>query len=274
MRKLPSIVAVCVVAVTALVMTRCTSVTGRAPTDATLAAATDSTVTVSWTAPTEATPDKYYVAFMATGASTYTDVDTTPNGTTTSYVHYPAGQTGTYKVTAVFGSTTYDASTTPSTASIATTVLTVSELNASGNSGYGWDRTTGVAVTYPMTVAGNADGVDFYITDFAAGHAGTIYSIASPGLGPSDSGAVVPPGSWKANRFSNALANERDPLPAHSVTTYFDYTDLTTDPILVGCYTADGYYALVKLSGINTGAGTVSVQSWFQTIKGLRLIQH
>jgi hypothetical protein len=270
MRKLLSIVIVGIVAVAALTMTRCTSVTGGAPTGVTLAAATDSTVKVSWTAPTEGTPDKYYVAFMATDASTYTDFDTV---TTVTVDHNPAGKTGKYKVTAVFGSETFDAAETPGTAPIPTAATTVSELNASGNAGYGWDRTASTGSTYSMTVAGNAASVDLYITDFATGYAGPTYSIASPDLGPTDPGAVVPTGSWRINAFSDPLTSETAPLPAHSTITYHNFTDLV-DPILVGCYTADGYYALVKLSSFNVGAGTVSVQTWFQPIKGLRLIQH
>ncbi|HTW92940.1 MAG TPA: fibronectin type III domain-containing protein [bacterium] len=271
MRRLLPIVLVGVVAVAALMMTSCTSVTGGAPTNVTITAATDSTLTISWTAPTDGTPDKYYVAFMATGTSSYTDIDTT---TATSYTHDPAGKTGSYKVTAVFGSTTYDAAANPSTAPIATSATTVSELNATGNSGFGWDRTAGTGSTYSMTAAGNAANVDFYITDFATGFGGTTYSIASPDQGPSDPGAVVPTGSWRVNAFSSALTSETAPLPVHSGTTYFNFTDLSTDPIMVACYTADGYYALAKLSSYNTGAGTVSVQTWFQPIKGLRLIQH
>lgn len=271
MRRLLSIVMVGSLAAAALVLMQCDTITGGAPTGVTLAMDTDSTVKVTWTEPTEGAADKYYVAFMATGTSAYTDFDTV---TTTSVVHNPAGKTGKYKVTAVFGSTTYDAATTPSTAPIATAATTVSELNATGNAGYGWDHTAGTGTTYSMKVAGNAANVDFYISDFAGGFAGPTYTIASPDQGPSDPGAIVPAGTWRVNAFSNALTSETDPLPVHTTATYFNLTDLATDPILVSCYTADGYYALVKLSGYNTGAGTVSVQSWFQPIKGLRLIQH
>jgi len=271
MKKLLTIAGICLLTVSALVLVRCDTVSGGAPTDVKLEAATDITVKVTWTAPTEGTPDKYYVAFMATGTSAYADFDTV---TTTTATHDPAGKTGKYKVTAVFGSTTYDAATTPGTAPIATAAATVSELNASGNSGYGWDRPEGTGTTYTMSQAGSAANVDFYISDFDGGSAGP-YSIVSPDQGPSDPGGVVPAGSWKASGFTDALTNEDDPLPVHTTTAYFNLTDLTTDPILVGCFTTsdNGYYALVKLSSYNT-AGTVSVQTWFQLIKGLRLIQH
>jgi len=243
---------------------------GGAPTGVALEAATDSTVKVWWTAPTGGTPDKYYVAFMATDAPTYTDFDTV---TTTYVVHDPAGKTGKYKVTAVFGSQTYDAASPPRTTPIATATTTVCELNGAGSAGYGWDRTAGAGSTYSMNYAGNAAYVDFYITDFGVGYAGP-YSIASPDVGPSDPGGTVPAGSWRVNGFTNLLLNETDPLPSQSSFNYFNYTELTPDACLVGCHTDDGYYALVKLSNYNTGTGTVSVQSWFQLIKGLRLIQH
>jgi hypothetical protein len=271
MKRLLSILVVGGIAASALFLMQCNSITGGAPSGVALSAATDSTVMVTWTAPTEGTPDKYYVAFMETGASAYVNFDTV---TTTSVEHFPAGKTGKYMVTAVFGSETFDAATTPSSEPVATSAMTVSELNATGNSGFGWDRTGGTGTTYSMTVGGNAASVDFYITDFATGFAGPTYSIASPDEGPNDAGGVVPTGSWRVNGFSNALTNENDPLPLHSSTAYFNFTDLATDPVLIGCWTADGYYALVKLSSYNMSAGTVSVQTWFQKIKGLRLIEH
>jgi len=272
MKKLLSIAAIVALSMTALVLVQCDSVNGGNPTNVKLEALTDSTVKVTWSAPSEGTPDKYVVSFMETGTSSY--VELTPEPTTTTFEHDPAGKTGKYMVTAVFGSTEYNSATTPTTAPIATAALTIAELNATGNSGYGWDRTTGDGATYTMTEASRAASVDFYITDFIGGYAGPIYSIASPDLGPSDPSGVVPAGSWRVNGFTNPLANENSPLPVHNTTTYFSYTDLTTDPILVGCWTADGCFALVKLSSYNIAAGTVSAQSWYQLVKGLRLIQH
>lgn len=270
MRRLLSIVIVGIVAVAALTMTRCTSVTGGAPTGVKLAAATDSTVTVSWTAPSEGTADKYYVAFMATGASTYTNIDTV---TTTSVVHDPAGMTGTYKVTAVFGSTTYDAATTPSSAPIHTAATSVSELNATGNAGYGWDRTAGTGATYSMAQVANAPDVDFYITDWATGFTGSSYYVYEAAGCTSDPGAVVTSGSWKNCGFS-ATVSEAGPLYPHVTGNYFNQQELTQYPFITGVYTTDGYFAMVKVTGLNSGAGTVTVESWFQPIKGLRLIQH
>jgi hypothetical protein len=271
MRTLLSIAAVGALAAVSLVIVGCPALTGGAPTDVKLEMATDSTVKITWVAPTEGTPDKYIVAFMVTGGSTYADFDTV---TSTTATHDPAGKTGKYKVTAVFGSETYDAANFPSSAPIATTAKTVGELNSADLAGYGWDRTAGTGTTYTMTQASSAANVDFYITDWAAGFAGPTYSIASPDEAPNDPGGVAPTGSWRINGYTNALANANDPLPTHSNTTYFNYTDLTTDPTLVGIYTADGYYALVKLSSYNYTSGNVQAEGWFQLVKGLRLVQH
>jgi len=270
MRRLLPIVTVLVVGVAALLMTRCTSVTGGAPTGVVLASATDSTVIISWTAPTEGTPDKYYVAFMATGTSSYTNIDTT---TATSYTHDPAGQTGTYKVTAVFGSSTYDAATNPSTVPNHTAATTVYELNESGNSGYGWDRTGGGGTTYSMANAANAADVDFYVSDWATTTNGNPYYLVSPDIGPTDPGNAVPAGSWRVNGVSD-LVPEQGPLKAHVTGNYTSSQELTQYPFICGVWTADGYFGLLKVDSYNPGSGTVSVESWFQTVKGLRLVQH
>jgi hypothetical protein len=270
MRRLLSVAAVGIVAVTALVMTGCTSVTGGAPTGVTLTMATDSTVEVTWNAPTEGSPDKYYVAFMATDASAYTDFDTV---TLTSVEHNPIGKTGKYKVTAVFGKETFDAATTPSSAPIHTAATEVSELNASGSSGYGWGRTGGDGGTFSMKSAANAGSVDFYVSDWAATSNGDPYFLISPDLGPTDPGNVVPTGSWRLNGLAGPVT-EQGPLPAHVTGNYFSQQELTQYPFFCAVYTADGYFGLVTVTDYNPSAGTVKVESWFQVIKGLRLIQH
>lgn len=274
MKKLFAIAAVGIFAVTALTLVRCTEVTGSEPTDIVLQAATDSTVKVTWMAPSEGTPDNYIVYFMETGTNTYVPFDTV---TTTQAIHNPVGKTGAYKVVAMFGSTDYPAATTPTTAPIANAVTALSELNASGNSGYGWSKTAGTATTYSLTQAGNAASVDVYLTDFATGFAGPEYSIASPDIARgSDPGAagVVPDAAWHVTAIAKVSGSENSPLPAHSPTVYAQYQEIDQTPFLQAVYTADGYYALIHLDGKNTGAGTIQIKSWFQIVKGLRLIQH
>jgi len=270
MKRLLSIAAVCVMAVTVLVLVQCDTIAGGAPSGVTLAAATDSTVTVSWNAPTEGSPDKYYVAFMATDASAYTNFDTV---TSTTVEHYPAGKTGKYMVTAVFGSETYDAANTPTSAPIHTAATAVSELNATGSSGYGWGRTGGDGGTFSMASAANAASVDFYVSDWAATSNGDPYYLISPDLGPTDPGNVVPTGSWRLNGLAGPVT-EQGPLPAHVTGNYFSQQELTQYPFFCAVYTADGYFGLVTVTDYNASAGTVKVEGWFQTIKGLRLIQH
>ena len=118
MKRLFSIAAIVVLSLSALVLVQCDTITGDAPTNVKLEAATSTTIKVTWSAPSTSTPDRYIVSFMETGTSSY--VKLTPEPTTTTFDHNPAGKTGTYKVTAVFGSTEYDAATTPTSAPIAT----------------------------------------------------------------------------------------------------------------------------------------------------------
>jgi len=246
----------------------CGNIVGGAPTNLQVTADTDSTVKLTWNAPAEGTPDKYIVYFQETGASSFTQIAN--NITTTLFVHNPNGKTGVYKVAALFGSQEYTSSNTVTTVPKATSALTVAELNASGNSGYGWNRTSGEGATYSMTQAANASNVDFYITDFQT----TTYSIASPDQGPTDPGNVVPAGSWRVNAIAGPLTDENAPLPVHSSTIYANYQDIIQTPFLAGIYTQDGYYALAKLDGFNSGDKTYQVSGWFQLVKGLRLMQH
>lgn len=270
MKRLLSIFVVGSLAAAALVLTQCDTITGGAPSGVKLEAATDSTVKVSWTAPTEGTPDKYYVAFMETGTSSYADFDTV---TATTVEHDPGGKTGKYMVTAVFGSETYDAANTPSSAPIHTAATEVSELNAAGSSGYGWDRTPGDGGTFSMASAANAASVDFYVSDWAATSAGDPYYLISPDLGPTDPGNVVPTGSWRVNGLAGPVT-EQGPLPAHVTGNYFTQQELTQYPFFCGVWTADGYFGLAKVTDYNPTAGTVKIETWFQPIQGLRLIQH
>ncbi len=268
-----------VAAVAALALTGCESFTGGAPTDIVLTTATDTTIRVSWNAPAGGAPDSYLVAFMETGTSTWVDFDTVTDSATTTG-HNPLGKTGKYRVTAVFGPSTFAAAETPTSAPIHTEATLVSELNAAGLPGYGWVRDSGGGATFPMAYASKANKIDFYITDWATGYAGPNYAVASPDWGPTEPGGtgVVPPGDWRATAFSPAPSGEQAPLPVFNSTIYGNHLELATDSTLVAVYTgpewADRYYALVKLSSPDTTRGTVRVETWFQLIKGLRLIQH
>ncbi len=275
MKRLLAFSGLCAFVLCALIMVQCEEMTGGAPLNVRIEAASDTTVRISWSAPVEGTPDKYIVYFKAVDAASYTSVY---EGAALSYEHNPNGATGSYKVTSVFGSNTYDGNPV-SSVPINTSAQTVAELNAQGNSGYGWNQQSGAGSTYSMVQAANAANVDFYITDFATGSGGATYNIASPDQAPSaDPGGVgvVPQASWRVNAFADRVTDPQAPLPKYvQGTNYFNFTPLETDPAFVpGYLRTEGYYALVKVSGRNQGAGTVQVETWFQLVKGLRLIKH
>jgi len=245
---------------------------GRAPSNLRLEADTDSTVKVVWSVPVDATPDKYRVYFQAVGETTYSLVaETTAN----LWVHNPGGATGWYRVEAQYGTETYRASDNPTTVPVWTDTVALAELNAAGNSGFGWDPSTGRGRTCSMTETGSAGSADFYITDFKpAGLNQPPYSIASPDMGPSDPGNAVPTDSWRVSGFTDTLPGENVMLPLYSVTSYFNYTDILRVPGCVGCYTADNHYALVKVVGVDIEHCWVRVETWYQMVPGLRLTKH
>jgi len=139
-----------------------------------------------------------------------------------------------------------------------------------------------------MSYASNADRVDFYITDWATGFAGPTYAMASPDWGPNEPGGTgfVPVGRWRATGFSSLSAGGQAPLPAFDSVRYGNNLELGPDSTLVAVVCTDTivtadtlvtvsrHFALVKASNLDFGAGTVQVESWFQPITGLRLIQH
>jgi hypothetical protein len=250
----------------------CDVVNPRAPRDAKLAAATDSTVLISWAEPSEGTPEAYLVYFRGVSETLYSLVVETP---ATQFEHFPAGATGRYRIAARFGNSTYESDVEPSSAPVGTGLIAVAELNASGNSGYGWDRATGKGRTYSMRKSASRTAVDFYITDFKPAALPELpYSVASPSMGPADAGAVVPVDTWRSNRFTDPLADEQAALPSASIPVYYNYGDITSSPSFIGCFTADSHYALVKVLQVDSANGWARLQTWFQPVKGLRLINH
>ncbi len=228
-------------------------------------------VVLSWDEPSEGVPDEYVIYFDEGGTGTFDTVATT---TDLEYTHDPQGKTGKYKVAARLGDNEYD-SPVLSTIPIHTASMELAELNAAGNSGYGWDRTSFSGTTYSMTQSANAPSVDFYLSNWYAGYQQLPYGIWAPDQGPSDPGGVVPTGNWKATAIGKfLLTNENAILPEHTTTNYVQYVDMTSFPALVAIYTTDGYYALVKVPAEPSTDGKVNVETWFQSVKGLRLIAH
>jgi hypothetical protein len=249
-----------------------------APTHLVLTAATDSTVNVAWSAPTDSgyTPIRYVILFQETGTTNFDRVDSTA---ALNYVHNPLHKTGKYRVEAVYDSSRVPSSETPSTAPRWNSVLAVPELSVTGqNTGYGWDRTSGEAFLYDMTVVDSSDKVDFYFTDFKSGFAGPNYYVASPDTAPSDPGGSVPPWSWHITEFSHldSTATEDSALPRFITSRYKKLSLLDSLPgrLVAGYATTDNHYALLRVASIDTVNGTADIETWFQLIPGLRLIEH
>jgi len=243
-----------------------------APRSLVLSAATDSTVNIVWAV--DSTPSRYVVLFKETGALDYDSVDGT---LTPNYAHNPAHRTGQYRVAAVYDTHHITSTEAPSTVPYWNSALTVHELSdTAANAGYGWNRKTGEASLYDMTVSDSADRVDFYVTDSAPGFAGPLYKVASPSLAPQDPGGTVPTGSWNFTWFTHldSLATENSILPRFSQALYRSSSLLDSLPRFVTCCTHDTCYALLRVASVDTINGTAEIESWFQAIKGLRLIEH
>jgi hypothetical protein len=246
-----------------------------------LDAATDSTVILAWAPPEAEEPgfgcgrqrvraDSYSVWFMECDMTFYQLLGSTDS---TEWVHDPAGKTGTYKVTAWFGDTSYAYDMTPSTVPLSTPVAVVAELNAPGYAGYGWDRTDGQGETCSMRDAASSVRADFYLSDFAAGFQGPAYFLASPHLGPGDPGEGVPAATWRVARFAAARADGSAPSPILEPQVWSDRLALDELPALVCCHAEDDYFAQVKVLDLNRAEGTTRLESWFQPVKGLRLLR-
>jgi len=267
--------AVVAATVSLLVVFQSCGVLGGPPGGLQIGAATDSTVLLAWTSPAQGMPDSFLVYFRPVGDSNFVLVAET-SGTT--HVHNPHGMTGFYRVAAVFADRVYDSPVMLTTVPVHETTKVISELDGAGNAGYGWNRDSGRARTYSMREAGNAQYVDFYITDFATGSSRLNYCIASPSMGPSDPSGIVPQASWRTSGFTDSLPNATDPLPVFDPRNYFNYTEIRRTPFLIGacCYTSaeNKYFALLKVTNVDVGSATVELESWFQLVANLRLIRH
>ena len=288
MKRIVSAVLTAVAALTALVVVQGCGVLGGPPTGVAVSAGpgdSDSTVVISWTTPAEGAPDKYMVYFRPVTDSGYTVIGET---TATSYVHNPHGVTGMYKVVALFGQDTYAGAEKPTTVPVASGSVTLFEINAdSSQCAYGWSRDSGIGKTYSMTNGANCAHVDFYVSDLQAGVGGEL-KVVSPNKAHPDSGAsidtgavgIVPQAAWRVNGFTNPLPDAQSPVPGYQSppnANYFIYTQVTTQPCYIGCYTAGDtvkHYALVQVDNVNVASGQVWLKTWYQLVPGLRLMRH
>jgi hypothetical protein len=269
----------------AILVTGCTPL-GGPPLNVMVSAATDTTVLVTWTTPAEGTADAYLVYFRGVRDTGFTLIADT---TGTSFEHWTRGATGRYKVSAKYGGTTYESQdTTVSTVPVHTETLAIYELNIdSSRSGYGWDTLTGEGAVRSMAQATNAGLVDLYCSDLTTGHSRLPWVIMSPDRAlTNDSGAanIVPGANWHKNGFANILGigEEQGPLPGYDSLppNYFIYTEVSQTPSLVPVYTNcdrtedKRHYALIKVHSVDTLAGRMLIETWYQRVPRLRLMQH
>ncbi len=237
-------------------------------------------VLLSWEEPSSGPPGDYMIYFREFDATDFT-LRATVNGDTTEYTHDPAGSTGDYYVAARFGNTEYS-SDTVTTIPVHTDIVLISELNAAGESGYGWALTVDfLGGLYSITDASNAPFVDFYVTNFANDSAGgpwpTPWHIASPDTAVDDPGGTsVPQADWRLNWLSDPLLDPQAMLPNFAPTTYFRCMNgIENDTTYIGIYLgAEQHYALAKFFDADTITGTLQVETWFQGVPDLRLIAH
>ena len=254
---------------------------GSAPQNFTLTAGTDGLLVIlDWEEPADGQPDGYIVYFQEVGTSDWL-MEAELDGDVLTYTHDPMEMTGTYYVAADWGGDEYD-SGEERTIPVHTASMTIYELEAAGNAGYGWALTSDfTGTTYSMADDANAALVDFYITNFTDDPVGgpwpAPWSIASPDLAPNDpGGSFVPTANWRQNWFSDPITDPHAALPNYGSTTYFNYTEgIQNDPTYIGIYLEDeGYFALAEFSNVNPSAGTINVETWFQAVQGSRLIAH
>jgi hypothetical protein len=233
---------------------------------------TGSRVILTWEpSPTEDI-DGYIIYFKPLNGS-FSPIDTVEATETWCEVN-PNGVSGDYHVTAYKCENESDPTEDVSTIPYHTASTILYELNASGDNGYGWDRISGQGNTYPMSQATSAEFVDFYLTNFAAGYAFLPYYLASPDVSQqAHDSTIVPSASWKVNGIltvTNEQANSILPAAGNYVT----YEELTGNTYY-GVHTQDNYYGVIYTNGMpNTQNGTQSIETWFQLVNGLRLVNH
>jgi len=228
-------------------------------------------VVLSWEAPGD-TVDGYIIYFRGVNKPDFTVVETVY---TTSRTVDPLGETGDYYVTAFNKSGESDPSEKVSTVPVYTSSISVYELNDPGGyAGYGWSRSTGSGSSYSMIQSSSIDVTDFYVTDWATGYSGPTFYLASPDAVSEDGGnqGGVPSGDWKTTWISEITSEDANgTLPSHE--EYTNYEEAVGNSYYA-VYTNDNHYAVVHIVGEVSSSGTMNVETWFQLIPGLRLIQH
>ncbi len=229
-------------------------------------------VVLRWDASPTEEIDGYAICFKPIG-SEFRRVATVDPSVTQTTIN-PLGKAGYYHITAFKGEFESEPTEDVSTVPVHSSTTTIYELGADGNSGYGWNRETGEGTTYAMNVSANARYVDFYITNFTRRYTATPYYIASPDVSQycADS-SIVPPAHWKSNGIKLISSIEADSvIPAAG--NYLNYEYLGSNSYY-GIHTEDNYFAVVHAIGVyNPQNGTQDIETWFQLVRGLRILNH
>ncbi len=221
-------------------------------------------VRVSWEPDTLNEPDGWIVYYEGQV------IDTTG---TTGFIHSKPALLGTYSVTEYQGDVESNASDPVNSLTIVGDIIPIRDISSRSPNGFGWTRDSGKATSHPMTDSANVSRVDFYVTNFRSDTTSLPYYIASPNVTETDSTVHWPLiGTRHTNGFSG-------PLP-------FDLADADTLPDVgyqafqriesgkvYGVYMQDGYFALVKITELDTIAGRILAQTVFQPIRNLRLFR-
>ncbi|MEO0085023.1 MAG: hypothetical protein ABIK37_00135 [candidate division WOR-3 bacterium] len=228
-------------------------------------------VRVRWNPGRNSDSTRYVVWFRSLDSSRFTAIDSVVG---LACLHDPIGATGEYTVSARLGGSEVFSAETVSTVPLRTDTVIVFELNAAGMSGYGWDSLTRRGRLLPMTDTALAGMTAWYLTDLSPGHSGPGYYLASPHVGPDDPGGIVPPGTWPRTGLLRIWGSSQEPLPEFDTLLYQDRTQVGSAVSDVAVYVSGGHYALVRTFEPDMGLGKCPVVTWFQPVRGLRLIRH
>jgi hypothetical protein len=220
-------------------------------------------VSLQWD-PSPSAVDSYFIYFRSLESNDFVVLGSV---TSTSFLHNPSGNTGTYYVTAFSydGGESYP-SDSVSTIPVHTDTLWVYEFDdPDGPAGYGWDKSTGQGERYPMSESSSIPKVDFNVTDTLPGQNGP-YFLMTPDFAPYDRGA----GSWLPEDGWRKSANGLLPVAENN---YVSFANLIKNSYYAVNIDDGNYYAVLLIRDI-TPEGTILVESWFQLVPGLRLLKH
>jgi hypothetical protein len=242
-----------------------------APSGLVLASQSGVQVKVSWSAAGQGDSVEYAVWFQALDSTEFENVGKAQR---TSFTHDPLGLTGWYTVSARRGTEEVFSAETVNTIPVFSDTMVLHELNSDSLAGMGWDSLTGRARLGSMRDTSDAPLLDVYLTDLTPGDTGPSFYLACAAFGPEDPGGVVPAGPWRDSRLIGLLGSIQNPLPEFDSLLYERVVDMNSSRSNAAVHTPEDFYALVSGFGTNPSAGTLRVVTWFQPIKGLRLIEH